>query len=91
VFCCFNNTFKITPEAFDSWARILNGVEQSVMMIYVSNKHAQKNLIKEIKLRNIDPKRLIFGERLSRAEYLDRYRSADLFLDTFPYNAGNNR
>ena len=88
VFCCFNNTFKITPEAFDSWARILNGVEQSVMMIYVSNKHAQKNLIKEIKLRNIDPKRLIFGERLSRAEYLDRYRSADLFLDTFPYNAG---
>ena len=88
VFCCFNNTFKITPEAFDSWARILNEVEQSVMMIYVSNKHAQKNLIKEIKLRNIDPKRLIFGERLSRAEYLDRYRSADLFLDTFPYNAG---
>ena len=88
VFCCFNNTFKITPEVFDSWARILNGVEQSVIMIYVSNKHAQKNLIKEIKLRNIDPKRLIFGERLSRAEYLDRYRSADLFLDTFPYNAG---
>ena len=88
VFCCFNNTFKITPEVFDSWARILNGVEQSVMMIYVSNKLAQNNLIKEIKLRNIDPKRLIFGERLSRAEYLDRYRLADLFLDTFPYNAG---
>jgi predicted O-linked N-acetylglucosamine transferase (SPINDLY family) len=88
VFCCFNNTFKITPIVFDSWARILKGVEKSVMMIYVSNKIAQKNLIKEIKLRNIDPKRLIFGERLSRPEYLDRYRLADLFLDTFPYNAG---
>ena len=88
VFCCFNNTFKITPVVFDSWARILKEVNQSVMMIYVSNKLAQKNLISEIKLRDIDPKRLIFGERLSRSEYLDRYRSADLFLDTFPYNAG---
>jgi predicted O-linked N-acetylglucosamine transferase (SPINDLY family) len=88
VFCCFNNTYKITPIVFDSWARILNRVEKSVMMIYVSNKLAEKNLIKEIKLRGIDPARLVFGTKLTRNEYLDRYRSADLFLDTFPYNAG---
>ena len=88
VFCCFNNTFKITPIVFDSWARILKGVENSVMMIYVSNKLAQKNLIKEIKLRGISPERLVFGEQIQRNEYLDRYRLADLFLDTFPYNAG---
>ena len=88
IFCCFNNTFKITPIVFDSWARILKGVENSVMMIYVSNKLAQKNLIKEIKLRGISPERLVFGEQIQRNEYLDRYRLADLFLDTFPYNAG---
>jgi predicted O-linked N-acetylglucosamine transferase (SPINDLY family) len=39
-------------------------------------------------MRGIDPKRLIFGKRLPRSKYLERYRTADLFLDTLPYNAG---
>ncbi len=88
IFCCFNNTYKITPQIFDSWARILDNVENSVMMIYISNEIAKKNLIKEITHRGIDSKRLIFTEKLPRAEYLARYRLADLFLDTHPYNAG---
>jgi len=88
VFCCFNNTYKITPTVFDSWARILQRVKDSVMMIYVSNNLAKENLLKEIVLRGIDPERLIFGQKLSRPAYLDRYRVVDLFLDTHPYNAG---
>jgi len=48
----------------------------------------KKNLIKEIIARGIDPKRLVFGDSLPRPEYLARYRVADLFLDTAPYNAG---
>jgi len=88
VFCCFNNTYKITPIVFDSWARILKRVEKSVMIIYVANKSAQNNLIKEITIRGVNPDRLYFGENLQRDKYLDRYRLADLFLDTFPYNAG---
>jgi len=88
VFCCFNNTYKITPVVFDIWARILKSVENSVMMIYVANVQAKKNLIKEIIHRGIEPERFVFGEKLTRSKYLDRYRSADLFLDTFPYNAG---
>jgi len=88
VFCCFNNTYKFTPQIFDSWARILKSVEDSVLIIYIDNSSAQKNLIKEIVKRDIDSKRLIFGVRLKRQEYLARYRTADLFLDTRPYNAG---
>jgi predicted O-linked N-acetylglucosamine transferase (SPINDLY family) len=88
VFCCFNNTFKITPTAFDSWGRILEKVEGSVLIIYADNESAKTNLTKEIVLRGIDPNRLIFGERLPKPEYLARYRVADLFLDTHPYNAG---
>ena len=88
VFCCFNNTYKITPIIFDSWARILENVKDSVMMIYISNEVAKKNLTKEIIDRGINPSRLIFAERLSRIEYLARYRLVDLFLDTHPYNAG---
>jgi protein O-GlcNAc transferase len=88
VFCCFNNNFKITPTTFDSWGRILKKVKDSVLLIYTDNESAQINLTKEITLRGVDPSRLIFGKRLAKSEYLARYRVADLFLDTHPYNAG---
>ena len=88
VFCCFNNTYKITPTTFDSWARILKCVDKSILLIIVDNESAKENLTKEITLRGVKPERLIFGERLARPEYLARYRVADLFLDTSPYNAG---
>ena len=88
VFCCFNNTFKITPTTFDSWGRILKKVDGSVLLIYANNDTAQINLTKEITAKGIDPNRLIFGKHLPKPEYLARYRVADLFLDTHPYNAG---
>tara|TARA_B110000008_G_scaffold201692_1_gene200357 strand:+ start:1 stop:1740 length:1740 start_codon:yes stop_codon:yes gene_type:complete len=88
VFSCFNNTYKITPSTFDSWGRILKRVEGSVLLVFASNKLAEKNLTKEITRRGIDSERLIFGKRLPRAEYLGRYKVVDLFLDTNPYNAG---
>ena len=88
VFCCFNNTYKFTPAIFDSWARILNAVEDSVLVVFASNETSKVNLTKEIALRHIHPNRLIFADRYERPEYLARYRVADLFLDTHPYNAG---
>ena len=88
VFCCFNNTFKITPSTFDSWSRILAKVDDSVLLIYADNQLAERNLTNEIVKRGVNPSRLIFGERLPKSEYLARYRVADLFLDTHPYNAG---
>jgi protein O-GlcNAc transferase len=88
VFCCFNNTYKITPKTFDGWARILKSVEDSVLILYANNELSKVNLTKEIEQRGVAVERLIFGENLDRAEYLARYRVADLFLDTHPYNAG---
>jgi predicted O-linked N-acetylglucosamine transferase (SPINDLY family) len=88
VFCCFNNTYKFTPTTFDSWARILLAVEDSVLILLVDDELAKANLSKEISKRDVDSSRLIFGERLPRNEYLARYRVADLFLDTNPCNAG---
>ena len=63
VFCCFNNTWKITPEIFDSWARILNAVEDSVLVVFASNETSKVNLTKEIAQRHIHPNRLIFADR----------------------------
>ena len=88
VFCCFNNTYKFTPTIFDSWARILKQVENSVLIVYANNETSKANLSEEIKHRGVDPSRLIFGDSLPKPKYLARYRTADLFLDTHPYNAG---
>jgi protein O-GlcNAc transferase len=88
VFCCFNNNYKILPSIFDSWMQILNAVEGSVLFLYADNEWSKANLINEAGLRGIDSARLIFGGRIPAEEYLARYRVCDLFLDTFPYNAG---
>lgn len=87
VFCCFNNSFKITPEVFDCWMRILKAVEGSVLWLLEDNPKAAINLHKEALQRGVDPKRLIFAKRLPSADHLARHRLADLFLDTLPYNA----
>jgi protein O-GlcNAc transferase len=88
IFCCFNNNYKLLPSMFDSWMRILNAVEGSVLFLYADNELAKANLISEAGLRGVDSARLIFGGRIPVGEYLARYRVCDLFLDTFPYNAG---
>jgi predicted O-linked N-acetylglucosamine transferase (SPINDLY family) len=88
VFCCLNDNYKILPSAFDGWLRILNAVEGSVLFLLADNEWAKANLIDEASLRGLDTTRLIFGGRISAEEYRSRYLVCDLFLDTFPYNAG---
>jgi protein O-GlcNAc transferase len=88
VYCCFNNSFKLTPEVFGAWMRILARHENGVLWLSHTNATAVANLRKEASQRGIDEQRLIFAARLdSLPEHLARLRSADLFLDTFPYNA----
>jgi predicted O-linked N-acetylglucosamine transferase (SPINDLY family) len=87
VFCCFNNNYKITPDVFGRWMRILNAVDQSVFWLLEDNARAVTNLRAEAKNRGIAPERLIFAVRTTRTAHLARHRLADLFLDTIPYNA----
>jgi predicted O-linked N-acetylglucosamine transferase (SPINDLY family) len=87
VFCCFNNSFKITPHVFDGWMRILKKVEGGVLWLLEDNAKAASNLKKEAGARGVDAERLIFAKRLPLAEHMARHQLADLFLDTLPYNA----
>jgi predicted O-linked N-acetylglucosamine transferase (SPINDLY family) len=87
VFCSFNNNYKILPDIFDSWMRILRSVEGSVLWLFVENGIAVSNLIKEAAARGVDADRLVFAERAEPAAHLARQRLADLFLDTVPCNA----
>jgi protein O-GlcNAc transferase len=87
VFCCFNNCFKITPDVFDVWMRLLRTVEGSVLWLFEGNAAASRNLRCEALRRGVDPGRLIFAPTLPHEQHLARHRHADLFLDTLHYNA----
>jgi protein O-GlcNAc transferase len=87
VFCCFNNNYKISPKEFDIWMRLMNKVEGSVLWLLKSNKWAEQNLKRQTEIRGVSAERIIFAERMPQAEHLARQRLADLFLDTFNYNA----
>jgi predicted O-linked N-acetylglucosamine transferase (SPINDLY family) len=88
VYCCFNNGCKIQPEVFDLWMEILLGVEGSVLWLAEENERARNNLRREAVARGLSAERLVFCRRVSAAEHLSRQRLADLFLDTYPFNAG---
>jgi protein O-GlcNAc transferase len=87
VFCCFNYNYKISPHEFDIWVRLLRKVDGSVLWLMNSNKFAERNLRKEAEQRGIEPSRLVFAGMLSHSEHLSRHKHADLFIDTFNYNA----
>ena len=87
VFCCFNNPYKILPEIFDVWVRILQRVPGSVLWLYEDNATASTNLRAEAEARGIDPARLVFAQRMPTALHLARHRVADLCIDNWPCNA----
>jgi predicted O-linked N-acetylglucosamine transferase (SPINDLY family) len=88
VFCSFNNSYKYTPEVFDVWLSLLRKVPGSVLWLLADNPWAESNLRKVAESRGFTPDRLVFATRVSPENYLARYLVADLFLDTFPFNAG---
>lgn len=89
VFCCFNSHYKITPDLFDVWMRILQQVPDSVLWLIEGAETVMGNLRTEAKQRGVNPDRLVFAPKIAHEDYLARYGLADLYLDTFVYNAGS--
>jgi predicted O-linked N-acetylglucosamine transferase (SPINDLY family) len=88
VFCCFNSNYKILPEVFDRWMRILDRTANSVLWLQHADPTVAENLRQEATRRGIDGARLLFADRIaSLPHHLARLRAGDLFIDTFPYNA----
>ena len=87
VFCCFNQSFKITADVFSVWMRILKQAPNAVLWLLECNQWAKANLQKAAENAGIDKARLVFAPRVTIAEHLERHNHADLFLDTLPYNA----
>ncbi|HEY2864189.1 MAG TPA: hypothetical protein VGK37_11275, partial [Casimicrobiaceae bacterium] len=87
VFCCFNKAYKILPDVFAIWMRLLGTVPHSVLWLLESGPDAAKALLREARRAGIDPVRVLFAPHVPVEQHLARQRVADLFLDTYPYGA----
>ena len=88
VFCCFSNNYKITEEIFAAWLEIMTRVDHAVLWVYADNEQSCRNMATRFIAHGLDPHRLVFAPRATPEDYRGRLALADLFLDTFPYNAG---
>jgi predicted O-linked N-acetylglucosamine transferase (SPINDLY family) len=88
VFCCFNQPYKITPDVFDVWCRLLREVPGSVLWLVTPHPDARANLLREAAARGVDESRLVFAPFAPTIEeHLGRLQLADIALDTAPYNS----
>jgi len=87
VFCCFNAAYKILPEVFALWMRLVAAVPGSVLWLLETSAEAKENLRREAAAAGIAPQRLIFASRVGIGAHMARHAGADLFLDTYPYGA----
>ena len=87
IFCCFNQNVKITPAIFNLWMKILKKVDGSILWLLEEDIVANNNLKKEAINKGVSSDRIIFSKKIDTKEHLSRISIADLFLDTFPYNA----
>jgi len=88
VFCCFSNHYKITEQVFATWMEILHQTESSILWLVDDNQWSRQNLRLRALIAGINPARLVFAPRIDPERYMVRLALGDVFLDTFPYNAG---
>ena len=86
VLASFNQVYKIVPQWFDLWARLLRELPDAVLWQLAGNDTAQHNLGSELAARGVDPARLVFAPQVASQEHLTRAALADIFVDTYPCN-----
>jgi predicted O-linked N-acetylglucosamine transferase (SPINDLY family) len=87
VFVSFNNRYKLNPRSVERMFAVLRAVPGATLWLLAAREGADDRLGAAARDAGVDPARLVFMPKLPHAEYLARYRHADLFLDTTPYNA----
>ncbi len=87
VFCCFNHTYKYTPEIFALWCGLLRALPGAVLWLFAPGAAARPHLQGEASRLGIARERLVFADHVPQDQHLARIALADLFLDTAPYNA----
>jgi predicted O-linked N-acetylglucosamine transferase (SPINDLY family) len=87
VFCCITQAWKLEPESFSIWMRLMREVPGSVLWLLDCGERTNRNLRAAAVTRGVAEERLVFAPRVPLEAHLGRLQHADLFLDTFYFNA----
>lgn len=88
VFCCFCGHFKITEMMFAAWMEIMRQAPDTILWLVDDNAWSRETMQRAAMAAGVDSSRLVFAARAAPEVYMARLKLANLFLDTFPYNAG---
>jgi predicted O-linked N-acetylglucosamine transferase (SPINDLY family) len=89
VLASFNNIYKYNADMFAVWMRILKRCNKAVLWLLDDNPWATEHLQQHARAQGVPVDRLVMTKRCSHQEYRQRLRLADIYLDTYPYNAGS--
>ncbi len=87
VMCAFNHTYKILPQAFDAWCAVLREVPHALLWLRETNAQLHDNVLQEAAARGVEPHRIVFAPTVLYEDHFARLALADVFVDTWPYNA----
>jgi predicted O-linked N-acetylglucosamine transferase (SPINDLY family) len=87
VLCAFNHTYKINPKAFDAWCSVLRAVPRAVLWLKETNRQLHDNVLREAAVRGVEAHRIVFAPNVAYEHHFSRLALADVFVDTWPYNA----
>lgn len=87
VFCAFGRMEKISPATFAAWLTLLESVPGSVLWLAEFQPAARQHLTERAAARGVDPARLVFAPVVPHPDHVARHALADLYLDTFRFNA----
>ena len=89
VMGAFGNVYKITPEMFAVWMKLLKEIPDSVLWLIDDNPTTTENLKNHARLADADLSRINFSTRTAHKEFCARLKLCDVYLDTYPYNCGS--
>lgn len=89
VMAAFGNVYKITPEMFSGWLRLLERIPDAVLWLLDDNPITTQALRAHAQAQGADLDRIVFAPRCDPRQFRAQLRLADVYLDTYPYNCGS--
>ena len=83
--------YKVTPQVYDAWARILRGCNDARLMLgnrVLSSECNRQYILQQFSDRGVDPDRITCLPPADHLDFLRYYERFDIALDAFPYNGG---
>lgn len=86
TFGAMNNLTKVNEPLLEIWARILNTVQNSRLLLLAAAGSHRQRILDFLQRLGVDSPRVEFLLPCPREEYLRYHQRIDIILDTFPYN-----